>query len=997
MRILMSIPTALALLVIPSTGVAADIVVGDGDSLADAVSAADLADVIVLQVGYDAGSEATVDIRKQVEIQLQDPTKDVQLPELDIQVSGTDTVTIGDTSSSGQLELACSPDSGSSAIEPINWVGTTSGGTPKLILNNLRMPDSCTKYTPAAPVMAISGGDVTLDGLDLDLHGAAVFSVSADLTIRNTRFGNAPGSVDSGGLLFVDPSQTKALLIEDTIFDGTAAAGMIIASADSVTINRSQFLDILGVDGAAIQVRDTANTIISEVVVDGADASGTGVINWEGTGSDDVLISKLDMRHTASTDGAALYLDRVTDSNGTSRVESSFFCDNRTDVGLADVWVKDKAFVSEGNAFVRRGGSANSVWLEGYAFGVHDFVNNTFAGYTSGRAIQLFDNSSTVTVINNAFVDVKTPVHDGTSTGTSLFGGYNATFNTDPININITDNLVTAAPLFVNYSTSLTCEDTLLWLQAETLLQPGSPLRDAGDPASAFNDLDGTRSDIGAYGGPAADLNDGDLDGWFEDLDCDDTDSAVKPGVAEVWYDDVDQDCDGANDFDQDGDGYVRSGSFGEVGGTALLTGDCDDTDASINPGATEVWYNGVDQDCSGGSDYDQDGDGFDSPADCTDTPAGIATIPGDQIYPGATDTFYDGIDQDCAGDNDHDADGDGYVDPAYNSLAGGTAPGMDDCDDTVATTYPTAPEVWYDDVDANCLGDNDFDQDGDGYVRLGDDTKVGGTAVQNGDCDDDPTDDASAAVAAADVNPDSTDVWYDGVDQDCAGNNDWDKDGDGSECDGDLSGTECPGHSGDDCVDDPAGAMTEQGTTILGEQINPSATDVWYDGVDQDCNGWNDFDQDLDGEECNGGSEADPFCPDDHVGTDCVDDPAGEAGIPGVEINSSATETWYDGYDQNCDGADDYDQDGDGHQSEDVTGGDDCDDENGNVFPGAPEVPGDSVDQDCDGEDALGNGETDTDTGDTDGGCGCATNGGGAGWLLVMLAGVMVRRRRSS
>ena len=43
----------------------------------------------------------------------------------------------------------------------------------------------------------------------------------------------------------------------------------------------------------------------------------------------------------------------------------------------------------------------------------------------------------------------------------------------------------------------------------------------------------------------------------------------------------------------------------------------------ATNTGATEVWYDGVDADCAGDSDYDADGDTFDSDAyggtDCND------------------------------------------------------------------------------------------------------------------------------------------------------------------------------------------------------------------------------------------------------------------------------------------------------------------------------------------------------------------------------------------
>jgi len=192
---------------------------------------------------------------------------------------------------------------------------------------------------------------------------------------------------------------------------------------------------------------------------------------------------------------------------------------------------------------------------------------------------------------------------------------------------------------------------------------------------------------------PSADF---DGDGFYEGQDCDDVNALVFPGAEEVWYDGVDQDCAGDDDYDADGDG-VRS----EGGGGA----DCDDTDPLISPLGVEIWYDGIDQDCDGRSDNDADQDGFDSAEqggdDCNDADS--------TIWPSAPgETWYDGIDQDCAGDDDYDADQDGYTSDAY----GGT-----DCDDADAATNPAAAEVWYDGDDQDCAGDDDFDADQDGYT----------------------------------------------------------------------------------------------------------------------------------------------------------------------------------------------------------------------------------------------------------------------------------------
>lgn len=323
--------------------------------------------------------------------------------------------------------------------------------------------------------------------------------------------------------------------------------------------------------------------------------------------------------------------------------------------------------------------------------------------------------------------------------------------------------------------------------------------------------------------------------------DCDDSDPLAFPGNTETWYDGVDGDCSGGGDYDRDGD-FIS------------YPADCDDGDPTIYPDALDTWYDGIDTNCDGANDFDQDGDAWESPEDCDDTVA--------EIYPGATDTWYDGIDSDCAGNDDNDADGDG------SDL-------FRDCDEANAAIHPAATEVWYDGVDNDCDGWSDFDQDLDGDEWTT-------------DCDD-----TNAAVSSL-----RTETWYDGLDENCDGLNDFDQDGDGENVTTDCDDTDATSYAG--------------------------APDTWYDAVDSNCDGANDFDQDADGET---------------VTTDCDDtDATSYAGAP---------DTWYDGIDNNCDGANDFDQDADG---ETVTT--DCDDTDGTAYAGAPDAWYDGLDNNCDGAD---------------------------------------------
>ena len=183
---------------------------------------------------------------------------------------------------------------------------------------------------------------------------------------------------------------------------------------------------------------------------------------------------------------------------------------------------------------------------------------------------------------------------------------------------------------------------------------PDGDPSDSGDPGDSgdecatltfYMDLDG--DGFGDADNPveACELPDGAVE---DSTDCDDGEATVFPDADEVC-DDLDNDCDGSVDndptdgeefyVDEDGDGYGTSDTLvacAAEAGMATATGDCNDADASINPGAAEI-CDGIDSDCDGVLDdgtavwIAQDGTAIDQTTELTGTSDAPAVVTYDE------------------------------------------------------------------------------------------------------------------------------------------------------------------------------------------------------------------------------------------------------------------------------------------------------------------------------------------------------------------------------
>lgn len=654
---------------------------------------------------------------------------------------------------------------------------------------------------------------VTVSGVRLagSLNHCVEIDAGSNVTIRNLTIENCSGA--GGGGIYASVGATATTIAVDTVLfqnnTSTVDGGHIGVTGNvNLTVTGSTFLaDTTTGKGGAIASTRAGQTPSTGLIVSSSTFTGS----------------------SAAGLGGAIFSDMTT------LVTGSWFTTTRTTTGAGNggAIYMGGTLTARRNVFCKtNSGGYGAIYLAGD--GADAVTNNIFIGNTAvsgGGALFAFSAVATPVVAFNHFLSNSAPIggalwiRGNTSSFHSNLIAYNTgggatgavyglgalstryslyysnvTSNTGGLATTSGSDIVGKDPVLNGYdSKNAPCgKADIDELYPEMYSPSKSPLIDAADPA--YIDLDGSRADIGAFGGGQVDpavWADVDKDGYRAWVDCNDADATKYPVPLFT---------------DSDGDGYGGASAGTECLSAGFVTksGDCDDAKSAVNPGATELCSTvGVDDNCNGSKDEGTATDAASFYADADLDTWGTSTVTKACSQP-----------------------------PAHATRAG-------DCDDTKSTINPGASELCSTvGVDDNCNGSKDetsatdaltwyVDADADKYGTTSTTkacTQPVGYANNNKDCND----------GNAGINPAAFELCATvGVDDNCDGSKDeatakdvstWYVDADADTWGAAATAKQCA---------QPAGYVNRTGDCNDGSKtVSPSAVEVCGNGVDDNCDG---------------------------------------------------------------------------------------------------------------------------------------------------------------
>ena len=482
----------------------------------------------------------------------------------------------------------------------------------------------------------ISGTDLSLSSAEISGHkgvdgGAIYLNVSSSLTMSDVTL-SLNEATGAGGALYAEGPVIGSTVVSKYNKASGAGGGWAVADADasctSCTFKGNQ-AGTLG--GGWFQQGGNADGISSSFSANSA-ASGGGIA-IDGDGTDDPRVAYCTLEsNTASADGGGLYNSgsrtlrlkvatlrantaTVTgggayiDSPGSLTVYKVGFWANSAEVGgglYANKMGGGATELSDFGANIADTGAGGVFYNP---TGAHDIKNSRFVGNQGAGMVLHGDTNGRFQVENVDVVGNDGGVMLEASSRSvliNLIAAWNGAYGLSSDgstaladlswsdsygqtedwagsfdDLTGTDGNISSDPAYNDYAAGADPETV------DLTLSTSSPCLDAGDPS--LTDADGSRSDMGSYGGEGAAAEDDDGDGWsVEAGDCDDTDESIHPGADDPEGDGIDSDCDGVD---------------GTGGGTD--TGGIDDTGTD---GGTDD--TGTDDGGTDGGDTDGDGDG---------------------------------------------------------------------------------------------------------------------------------------------------------------------------------------------------------------------------------------------------------------------------------------------------------------------------------------------------------------------------------------------------